>query len=147
MPRHHSIGLALAATVAIAAGCAHSFAETASMSLRGTLEATNATRDLAIETSKRSQEQAVEELEQAAASIPPGDPNRAETLNTLKIATRHKVAFARVRRDTTLEACAKAYRAIGLANALLPLAENDADKKAKALRLLSEAYTALQGVP
>lgn len=128
----------------LAAGCARSFAENADASLRGALTATGVLRDIAVDASKRAQERTADELEAAAAALPPDVAERGRRIEVLKDKAKADVAAARRDRDRVLDACARAYRAIALAEVLLPLAEADSVKRTDVLRLMAEAYEAIE---
>jgi hypothetical protein len=134
----------IAALALVAAACAAPFAQTASVALKGALDATSAARDLAVDGSKRAQEQIVEDLERSAAALPKDDPQRDAKVAAMKAEAHRRVDEIRARRDRVLDGCGRAYVAIGMAQAALPLAEIDPARKDDAIRLIGEAYKALE---
>ena len=141
--RRHAHMAAFAAALAIGVGCAPTFVETTSASLKGVLDASGAACALAVDVAKRAQDRVADELDAASAAIPSEAPDRAVQIQALKVKAKQDILQIRRDRDRVLDACAKAYRAIGMGQALLPLADDPA-RRAQIEILVQEAFAALE---
>jgi hypothetical protein len=129
----------------VVAGCGHhKFVQTTTTSLQAAVQLTDAIRSQANEVSDQQQRQAITDLEVAAARIPADAPGRQETVAALKASTTVQLTDIRMRRDRVLRATAESYRLLGMTSLLLPLLEDQPQMKLEVLRLVGEAYAALE---
>jgi hypothetical protein len=135
----------LAALTFFVVGCAATWQENVSTSLGAALQATNAARDLAVLVSEQAQKRVVDDLEAAAKALPE-DAERARKVEELKATARGQVAEIRKKRDRVLEAAERSYKLLGMAAVLVPLAGDLPEKKVEVLRLIGEAYKALEAM-
>jgi uncharacterized protein HemX len=129
----------------LSAGCSHQkFVQTSITSLQAAAQLTALIRAQANEISDQQQKQAMTDLEASIAKIPTDAPGRKETVDALKASTAAQLTAVRVQRDRVLRATAESNRVLGMAALLLPLLDDQPEKKAEVVRLVGEAYAALE---
>ena len=146
MKRHVQIALILAALSASGGGCGHEqrAAQVTVASIQAAVEATNATRDLAVRMADDEQKRLVDETEATVAALPPG-PERAAKVEEWKASARAQMTAIRTRRDDTLRRTAKAYDLMTRAALILPLLESRPELGPEVAKLITEAYSTVIG--